>query len=379
MSFLKLSLKLSWMGQHDSWAWNYTRHGFYSVKSGYHMAIEMQRNPGLPASSSSGFQGRRLWSLDIPEKVRLLLWSAYCNILPTKDNLHRRRIMVDPECPVCGLEQESVLHSLMTCPAAKAVWLGCPFTLKVSELGIETFAAAFDIVVDVLGTEHLELFCVVCWKLWNCRNNALWNGKITSPQVTVEQSLLFLNEYRRLIVSKGRGAAVVQRRTETRWKPPGEGLIKINVDGAISDEERVHGMGAVARDSLGEVMAAMACKGHGLVPAEIAEACSLRHALRWAQNLSFRRIIMESDCASIVTALNSSTLSFHSSLGAVLLDCKRLMASFLSCHVQHVRREGNAVAHELAKRALHAEADEFWIEEVPASLAHIVIGEKPIA
>ncbi|GLT72260.1 hypothetical protein SLA2020_483830 [Shorea laevis] len=138
-------------------------------------------------------------------------------------------------------------------------------------------------------------------------------------------------------------------------------------------------MGAVARDSLGEVMAAMACKGHGLVPAEIAEACSLRHALRWAQNLSFRRIIMESDCASIVTALNSSTLSFHSSLGAVLLDCKRLMASFLSCHVQHVRREGNAVAHELAKRALHAEADEFWIEEVPASLAHIVIGEKPIA
>ncbi|GLT48412.1 hypothetical protein SLA2020_220410 [Shorea laevis] len=100
-------------------------------------------------------------------------------------------------------------------------------------------------------------------------------------------------------------------------------------------------MDAVARDSLGEVMAAMVCKGQGLVPTEIAEACSLRHALRWAQNLSFRRIIMESDCASIVTALNSSTLSFHSSLGAVLLDCKRLMTSFLSCHVQHVRREGN--------------------------------------
>ncbi|GKV01547.1 hypothetical protein SLEP1_g14094 [Rubroshorea leprosula] len=297
---LILSLPLSWMGQHDSW-------------------------------------GRRLWSLDIPEKVHLLLWSAYCNILPTKDNLHHRQIMVDPECPVCDLEQESVLHSLMSCLAAQAVWLGCPFTLKVFELGIETFAASFDIVVEVLGTEHLELFCVVCWKRWNCRNNALWNGKITSPQVIVEQSLLFLNEYRCLTISKGRGATVVQRHTETRWQPPGEELVKINVDGATSDEERVHGMGAVARDSLGEVMAAMVCKGQGLVPAEIAKACSLQQALRWAQNLSFRRIILESDCSSIVTALNSLTLSFHSSLGAILLDCKRLMTMFLSCHVQHVQ------------------------------------------
>ncbi|GLT25899.1 hypothetical protein SLA2020_009990 [Shorea laevis] len=100
-----------------------------------------------------------------------------------------------------------------------------------------------------------------------------------------------------------------------RWKSPREGLIKINVDGVISDEECVHGMGVVARDSLGEVMAAMVCKGQDLVPIEIAKACSLLQAL-------------------------SSTLSLRSSLGAVLLDCKKVdvFVPFLPCPTCTMRR-----------------------------------------
>ncbi|GLU05614.1 hypothetical protein SLE2022_227070 [Rubroshorea leprosula] len=80
----------------------------------------------------------------------------------------------------------------------------------------------------------------------------------------------------------------------------------------------------------------------------------------------------------MVTAKNSKIPIMHSAFGSILSDCRQLMSSFLFCTIQNVHREGNSVAHELAKRALHAEADEYWIEEVPIGIAQLVTGDKPI-
>jgi hypothetical protein len=35
------------------------------------------------------------------------MWRACQNILPTKDNLVKRKIIQDPLCPICGLEPET--------------------------------------------------------------------------------------------------------------------------------------------------------------------------------------------------------------------------------------------------------------------------------
>ncbi|GLT52798.1 hypothetical protein SLA2020_261170 [Shorea laevis] len=173
----------------------------------------------------------------------------------------------------------------------------------------------------------------------------------------------------------GRGSGAVQRHGETRWKPLDEGTVKINVDGAIAEHHRVFGMGAVARDHCGEVLATMACRGRDVATAEIVEACSIRRAMQWAQELNLGRVIIETDCASIVTAL-SENVALNSDLGNVLSDCKLLMSSFLHCQIKHVRRTGNAVAHELAKRALQAEGDEFFRNAIPDYLAPFITRNK---
>ncbi|GLT28456.1 hypothetical protein SLA2020_033900 [Shorea laevis] len=138
-------------------------------------------------------------------------------------------------------------------------------------------------------------------------------------------------EYRKALLSRGRGVVAVQRASETRWHPPDEGYVKVNVDGAVSEQGHIFGMGALVRDHQGEVIVAMVCQGQGTVEAEVVEACSLRTALLWAQSLGLRRIVVEFDCATIVSAINSKTLNTNSSLGIVLLDCRALMASFVSC------------------------------------------------
>ncbi|GKV48920.1 hypothetical protein SLEP1_g55702 [Rubroshorea leprosula] len=319
----------------DNCLWHFTKHGSYTVRSGYHRAINMARNHVRPSASSTIFGGNRLWSLDIPEKVRLFIWSAYKNVIPTKDNLHKKRAEVDLECSMCGMEKESVFHSLMSCSLARTVWLGCPLNLHVSKLQVDDFATFFDNTACILGKEQFELFYLL-------------------------------------------GATVMQKATKTRWHPPDLGFIKLNVDGATSVQSAAFGMGALARNDSGEVLATMACKGQGAAEPEVVEACSLQSSLHWAQSLAFGRIIVESDCATIVSAITSETFNMNSSLGLILLDCKALLASFKSCRLQHVRRTANAVAHELARRALTTEANEFWVDDIPFPIEHIVTGDQSL-
>ncbi|GKV05491.1 hypothetical protein SLEP1_g17495 [Rubroshorea leprosula] len=146
--------------------------------------------------------------------------------------------------------------------------------------------------------EQLELLCVLCWKLWDCRNSALWDNKPVVPSQIIEKAVFFLTKYNAAISSKGRGAAGVQWMSETKWRPPAVGFTKVNVDGAIFEQQQLHGVGVVARNSIKEVLAAMISKGQGLLSVEETEACNLRKALKWAKDLMFNKIGMEMNCAT---------------------------------------------------------------------------------
>ncbi|GLT25951.1 hypothetical protein SLA2020_010490 [Shorea laevis] len=147
---------------------------------------------------------------------------------------------------------------------------------------------------------------------------------------------------------------------------------------AICAQRELYGLGAVGCDSSGEVIPAMMSKGYGRTSAEESEACSLRKALRWARDLMIDTVVVETDCASIVTAINGDTLSLNSNLGFIILDCKHLMASFTICRLQHVGRSGNSVAHELARRALQAEGDFAWVGRTPDFIAHLVTRDRAV-
>lgn len=46
------------------------------------------------------------------QMLKNFLWYACHEILPTRVNLHRRKIVEDALCPLCGSEEESVIHVL---------------------------------------------------------------------------------------------------------------------------------------------------------------------------------------------------------------------------------------------------------------------------
>jgi hypothetical protein len=50
------------------------------------------------------------------------MWRACHNLLLTRDNLVRRKIVDDLKCPICGLDAETMFHILWACPSSMDVW-----------------------------------------------------------------------------------------------------------------------------------------------------------------------------------------------------------------------------------------------------------------
>ena len=63
-----------------------------------------------------------VWSLNTPPKVRTFLQHTCSNILPTHDNLHAKKVQLDPTCLMCKQQRETVGHILWECPFARRVW-----------------------------------------------------------------------------------------------------------------------------------------------------------------------------------------------------------------------------------------------------------------
>jgi hypothetical protein len=79
---------------------------------------------------SSGAEGyevmwKTLWKIQVPPVLRNFSWKMCNNLLPTKDNLFRKKSIPDPTCPLCLREPETIFHCIWGCPAAVAVWQEC--------------------------------------------------------------------------------------------------------------------------------------------------------------------------------------------------------------------------------------------------------------
>lgn len=56
-----------------------------------------------------------VWKLNVRPKVRIFIWRALLNILPTMDKLKSNRVVQDSNCRMYGYMEESVMHVLVGC------------------------------------------------------------------------------------------------------------------------------------------------------------------------------------------------------------------------------------------------------------------------
>ena len=145
---------------------------------------------------------KTIWRLNIPNKViKSFAWKASKDILPTKANLCRRKVLIDPVCEACEAGIESSAHIFWECDKACEVW-------QLFGLTFDTHRLVFPKFVDLLwhlkfsqrvGDDTLELVLMIAWNIWyNLYTTPLRHGRM--------HMWLDLDPTSGMVVSKGRGS-----------------------------------------------------------------------------------------------------------------------------------------------------------------------------
>jgi hypothetical protein len=199
-----LNIPLSPILPQDWIIWIGSKLGTFTVKSAYHIGRVLKEDARGQCSNAARMLDiwRDLWNLKIPSKVKLFAWRACQNLLPTRDNLYKRKVIQDPICPCCGLEVEIVIYSLWSCPTAKNVWgdnLSCFQKCSSSQI---RFLLFLDFCFRIYDKEKVELLLVVARNLWLRRNSLLFEGCFLPPRRIWEGSFSFLEDYKNSLLGE---------------------------------------------------------------------------------------------------------------------------------------------------------------------------------
>ncbi|XP_048493880.2 uncharacterized protein LOC125494354 [Beta vulgaris subsp. vulgaris] len=132
-----------------------------------------------------------------------------------------------------------------------------------------------------------------------------------------------------------------------RWHAPPAGVIKLNTDASLADEGWM-GLGVVARDSEDKVCFAATRRVRAYWPSEVAECKAIYMATRLAKAHGYGDVIFESDSLVATKRLTKASI-FFSNLDAILEDILSTRNIFSSISFSHVKRDGNTVAHNVAR------------------------------
>ena len=210
-----------------------------------------------------------------------------------------------------------------------------------------------DIAMEILessSSSELEIFFGAAWAIWCNRNRIVCKFSSQMSGHIWSFAKKYICEFKKA----SKACAQSWSRSEGKWLAPPPNIFKINVDGATSDGEKNSSVGAVIRDSAGNIVAACCKYLQGKYLVEEVEALAMECGLLLAKEQKLSQIILESDA---LVAVNSVSATGNGGcLGHIYQGIHSLLASFNSWKIKHVKREYNKAAHELAQYARQKES-----------------------
>ncbi|XP_039044674.1 uncharacterized protein LOC120184223 [Hibiscus syriacus] len=285
-------------------SWGNHNSRVYFVRSGYWW---LQRPTH---STETTFRvWRTIAKLQVLPKIRVFTWRAAHGGLPVGRQLWEASIR-DGLCPMCCLEEETILHALRDCLYVQA-----------------TFALAV-----YCG------FIVLLWIVWNGRNTKTYDDKLqplwliaTNAKLLQQENLSARNNCAQTKPRHHSSARAFSAGNRThppyhsgssmqadngRWIPLVHSFVKVNVDGAFSSQQRLATVGVIARDSTGLPLRGMTISSLSCVEVGLGKIHAFVAGLKFACENQWKKVVFESDSSLVVNKLNCvtedlSTLGFH--------------------------------------------------------------------
>ncbi|KAK9992096.1 hypothetical protein SO802_027081 [Lithocarpus litseifolius] len=350
----------------DSVFWPMTEDGQYTSKSGYRFLKEQEGGlaVGVQPEGVTGLW-KKIWALDITNKVKHLVWRACKNSLPTKCNLVRRQVILDHHCDRCTAAPENILHAIWSCSDLDVVWESVDWHFQ-SRVQVHDVRELFTWILD--NGKRAELFSVTAWCVWQQRNKIRTHQEHHTSQQLPCVAAAWLAEFN---AAQPRPPPRSADTNQCHWKPPLQNGFKVNYDGAICQKNNCSGVGVVIRNNEGLVVASIAQNFSQAYKLVEIEAMAATRAIEFAGEIGVDGIVVEGDSSVVANALRTKNLGM-ASYGVFIDDARVLERNFIELAYSHTRRESNKVAHGLARLALNLSDTNVWMEDVPSSLSHFV-------
>ncbi|KAM6582575.1 hypothetical protein CsatB_009577 [Cannabis sativa] len=248
------SIPISKINKNDSWFWHYTRDGVYSVKSGYNLAISENTADPRPSSAVYSEWWKKYWKLHLPAKVLHFAWKGFHEALPTLAGLYKRNVSSCSNCPLCGYSNDTNGHAIFWCEGIRKVWQSLDFDILQNVI----FNVSFQMVIlkayELLSKSEFELFLFTSWSIWKERNNVT-HGGTSKPLSQIVSNIKRLFEEHIKAWNQRSFTNCSPCNSTSNWSNPPYGQLKLNVDAAIDESSRTIGIGAILRNSNGDIVA----------------------------------------------------------------------------------------------------------------------------
>lgn len=329
----------------------------------------------------SSWDWKLLWRCFCPPKVLLFLWRGCSGALATNEACFKRRCNVNPICPICGLEEETIEHALLLCDYAAKVWFGSPLSIRIDRSRITSFHAWLEDMLKCGKGDWEFVSCVIgffCWQIWRCRCAFVFEHTevISESIISVISFLVF--EFIDKVGKKEVESVVFAEvpLNSAGWDKPDVNCLKLNCDGAFDHSSSDVAVGVVVRDSFGNLVDGF-CGSVLAFSAFMAESLALSKAISLAKGLVLEFALFESDCFGLVQWVNNGALGPWECTHLVD-EVSAVLQSKPHWKLQFVRRCANLATDKVANMGLRRMCPLEWVSCPPSSLSCILFSDAGV-
>lgn len=230
----------------------------FPIKTACHMQKEIQERTKRQSSKSK--RQRRVWpiirKLNIPNANKVFLWRESLEALPTNLNLFRKKVVENPKCPICIEEEELVDHALWGCIATRDVQSQCTNKIQKSSFTKMNFMQLMKNICETFEKGQNEEISIVARRIWLRKNDFVFISFLTHPRNhVVLHSKQILQEMKVIQVERTSSPEAISNQPQC-WTPP-QNSINLYWDAAINKALYKIGIGAIAKDLEGTIMATL--------------------------------------------------------------------------------------------------------------------------
>jgi ribonuclease HI len=343
--------------------------GIFSIARMYHALCDYDLNNNDKVWNC-------IWRLKVPERVRTFVWMVKHGRLLTNERKHRMGLGSEM-CDFCRDHKDTTLHALRDCVLVRPLWL----SVVDASLRHEFFTTNLDEWIEMNvrtngGKNNYEdwsnYWALACHCAWTWKNKEKYDADFFRPTKQTEFVRQRMKMYKLAGVVMHDGLQQQQAVIHVGWKPPLNGWVCLNVDGACKDG--VIGCGGVIRGNSGEWLHGFS-KLIGRGEAYTAELWGVLEGIRLARRLKFTRMEVRVDSVEVVEDIMHNRASKGCGK-ALIRSISELLKEDWEVSITHSFREANNLADALANYSFSTK-DKFCIyQDCPDYCKHLLDADE---